>query len=322
MTSRARVLNSINHREPDRLPVFKPNIIRTYEPFGKETQNYLDNYDFDCLVGLKSSIGLEPKPREDIGDGVTEDEFGCRFKYMGVGMPYCIQHPLAHAQSIGEIERFPWPDVVKNEIDETEAAEHAIDSRKNIPFATSISVGSIFHQYHYLRGFEQWLMDMKINPELHEAVARKIYSIRLEQVLQQLDVVGEYTDIVVAGDDFGHSTATYFSPEDFRSLIKPYYEELITAIKKKCPHIKFYFHSHGRIMDIVPDLIDCGVDIEKILVFGSVDDVKRHVSEVLEILAPGGGYLFKAQAISHLIPFENLITAYDLAREYDGYAGV
>ena len=154
MTSKERVLNAVNHREPDRLPVFRPNIIKTYEPFSKETQDFLDNFGFDTLVGLKYTARLEPKFRTDVEDGVNEDDFGCRFKYMGVGNPYCIYHPLAHAQSIGEIERFPWPDVVKSENVESEAVEHAKDVRNSAAFASAISVGSIFHQYHYLRGFE------------------------------------------------------------------------------------------------------------------------------------------------------------------------
>ena len=75
-------------------------------------------------------------------------------------------------------------------------------------------------------------------------------------------------------------------------------------------------HEYGKRL-----CFEGGIDIEKILVFGSVEDVKKRVRELIDILGPGGGYLFKAQAISHLIPFENLITAYNPAFEYDGYAG-
>ncbi len=54
---------------------------------------------------------------------------------------------------------------------------------------------------------------------------------------------------------------------------------------------------------------------------GTLDEVKEHVKEVIDILAPGGGFIFKAQAISHVIPYENLVTTYNIALEYGSYGG-
>ena len=129
-----------------------------------------------------------------------------------------------------------------------------------------------------------------------------------------------------------------------------YYQDLVGRIKNRFPHIKFYLHSHGQIMDLVPDLIDCGVDVlnpilpldhmdavqlkraygdelcfhggvdvEHIMIFGTVDEVRDHVKQVIDTLAPGGGYWFKAQVISPVIPPENVIAAYELAIEYGQY---
>jgi uroporphyrinogen decarboxylase len=191
---------------------------------------------------------------------------------------------------------------------------------------------------------------MKENPDLHKAIADRIHHINSTRAMRLLEAVGDYTDIVTTGDDFGTSTDPFMAPEDFRAYIKPYFKDIIGQIKQQFPHIKFYLHSHGQIMDLVPDLIDCGVDIlnpilpldnmdpvrlknkfgkrlsfeggidiEHILLFGTVDDVREHVKRIIDILAPGGGFLFKAQAISRLIPYENLITAYNLALEYGRY---
>ena len=55
------------------------------------------------------------------------------------------------------------------------------------------------------------------------------------------------------------------------------------------------------------------------LLYGSVDQVKEHVKKVIDILAPGGGFLFKAQAISPLIPVDNVLTTYKLGLEYGRY---
>jgi uroporphyrinogen decarboxylase len=156
--------------------------------------------------------------------------------------------------------------------------------------------------------------------------------------------------MVSVSDDFGWSAAPYMSPADFRRLVKPHYKRLIEGIKSRYPHCKFYMHSHGQIMDIVPDLIECGVDVlnpilpmdgmdprrlkraygrdlcfhggidvEHVLPFGTVDEVCDHVKRVIDILGPGGGYWFKAQVISPVIPPDNVIAAYETALDYGGY---
>ena len=99
MTSRDRVLLSVNHQEPDRLPVFGPNIIPTYEPFEERVQSFLDTFEFDRLAGLGGIVD-GPSRRRDLPEETFEDGYGCRFRYRGVGGAYCVHHPLAHAETV------------------------------------------------------------------------------------------------------------------------------------------------------------------------------------------------------------------------------
>ena len=62
-----------------------------------------------------------------------------------------------------------------------------------------------------------------------------------------------------------------------------------------------------------------GIDIERIIPFDTIDVVRDHVRRVIDILAPGGGYWLKLQAISPVIPPENVIAAYECALEYGLY---
>ena len=346
MTSRELVLRAVSHQEPDRLPLFKPNIIPTREPFAESVQHFLDTFEFDRLAPLGGIVG-GPSGRRELPDDASEDGYGCRFQYKGVGGPYCVHHPLAHAETIQDVERFDWPDPDAPERIAPDAREKARETREKGEHATCVYVETLFHRYHYLRGFDRWLMDMKLNPEVHKAIADRIYRVNSTLVMRLLEQVGDYTDIVCTGDDFGTSRAPYMSPADFRAHIKPYYRDLIARIKARFPHVKFYLHSHGQIMDLVPDLVDCGVDIlnpilpldnmdpvrlkrdfgsrlafeggidiEHILLFGTAAEVEEHVKSVIDILAPGGGFLFKAQAVSPLIPPRNLIETYRTALEY------
>jgi uroporphyrinogen decarboxylase len=348
MNSRERVLLAINHQEPDRVPMFKPNLIQTHEPLDERVRRFLNTFEFDRFEGLNRFLD-SPIKRHRLSEDLYEDSYGCRFRYKGVGMPYCIHHPLAYAETIEDVERFNWPDPEEVKI-APNAREEAKEIREKSGYATAVGVDMLFHRYHYLRGFDRWLIDLKTNPRLHKAIADRIHHINVTLAMKLLDEVGEYTDIVTTGDDFGTSTSPYMSPWDFRVHIKPYLKDLIGRIKGRFPHIKFYLHSHGQIMDLVPDLIDCGVDIlnpilpldnmdpvvlkrefgeklcfeggidiEHILIFGTVEEVREHVKRVIDILAPDGGYLFKLQAISYLIPYENLRAAYEFALEYGRY---
>jgi len=349
MTSRQRVLATLDHREPDRIPLFGPNIIQTYEPYDGQVREFLDTFEFDDLAQLPGLVDPPNQLREQ-PDQTFVDGYGCRYKYMGVGLPYCTHSPLARAETIADVEAFDWPDPEAPHLIAEDAAERARAVRQQEQYATAVGVGTLFHQYHYLRGFEQWMIDVRLNRGLLQAIADQIYHVNSTLLMRLLEQVGQYTDLVTAGDDFGHSTALYMSPDDFRALIKPYYRDLVALIKRRFPHIKFYLHSHGQIMDVVPDLVECGVDvlnpvlpldhmdpvrlkrefggdlcfhggidIEHIVPFGTVDQVRDHVREVIDILAPGGGYWFKLQAISPMIPPENVIAAYELALDYGRY---
>jgi len=350
MKTRDRVMTALEHREADRVPMFSPNIMDTTEPYDPGLQAFLDEFDFDELAGPNAMVDT-PSWRREMGEGLSVDGYGCRYQYMGVGLPYCTLSPLEHAESIAEIEAFDWPDPEAPGLVTADARNRAKKARKKTDRAITVGLSPLFHQYHYLRGFEQWMVDVKLNRGIHEAISTHLHRINKTLALRLLEEVGEYVDLVTMGDDLGTSTMPYMSPEDFRALIKPYYRDLISTIKTRFPHLRFYLHSHGQIMDLVGDLIECGVevlnpilpldhmdpvrlkrefgrdlcfhggiDVESIVPFGTVDAVRDHVKEVMDILAPGGGYWFKLQVISPMIPPQNVMAAYECALEHGTYA--
>jgi uroporphyrinogen decarboxylase len=349
VTSRERVMLALTHVEPDRVPLFAPNVMDTRAPYDERVKRFLEDFAFDRFVSLEGLLH-HPAQQRELSQDIRVDGYGCRYEYRGVGLPYCIYSPLAHAETIADVEAFDWPDPEAPGLIAKDAREKARAAHEQREYVTAVSVAALFHQYHYLRGFEQWMIDIKLNPGVHETIASHIYHIHSTLLMRLLDEVGPYADIVTGGDDFGWSVAPYMSPADFRRLIKPYYMDLVGRIKGRFPHLRFYLHSHGQIMDLVPDLIECGVDVlnpilpldhmdpvrlkrafgsalcfhggvdvEHVMPFGTVDEVRDHVKRVIDVLAPGGGYWFKAQVISPVIPPENVIAAYETALEYGRY---
>jgi uroporphyrinogen decarboxylase len=349
MKSRDRVLSALDHQEPDRVPLFAPNVMDTREPYDESVRAFLDQFPFDRLAYVGGTVG-HPSEKREVAPDVFVDGYGCRYEYRGVGLPYCVHSPLAGAATVADVESFDWPDPDTPGLIALDAREQAQALYRRGEFVTSVGLPPIFHQYHYLRGFEGWMLDVRLNPDVHEAISRRLTHIHGTLLMRLLEEVGDYTDLVSAGDDLGWSAAPYMSPADFRKLIKPHYKGLIGQIKGRWPQIKVYLHSHGQIMDLVPDLIECGVDVlnpilpldnmepvrlkreygdalcfhggidvEHVLPFGTVEQVRQHVREVIDLLAPGGGYWFKAQVISPVIPPENVIAAYEEAMDYGRY---
>lgn len=177
MNSRERVLAAIGHREPDRVPLFKPNVISTYEEFDPRVRDFFDSFEFDRFADV-GAVRSHPAARREAGKEAYEDAYGCRYRYRGVGMPYCVHHPLAGAESVEEVEQFEWPNPDPAGLLAPQTREEALWTRREGRHLTRVHLGNIFHQYHYLRGFERWMMDLKLRPELHRRVAEHILDIR------------------------------------------------------------------------------------------------------------------------------------------------
>lgn len=348
MTSKQRVLASMNHEPTDRLPILASDTIQTDQPLDPRLVEFLDAFPFDHRADYGYLI-RRPLERVSNEQGLLIDGYGCRFESKGVGDPYCTFSPLADAETVADVEAFDWPDPTAADVLRADAREQVKLCYDQGQYAISVGVGTLFHQYHYLRGFEQWLIDVKLNRAVHEAIAARIAHINLTLLMRLLDKVGEYVDLVTAADDFGTSISTFIDPEDFRELVKPHYQKLIAGIKSRFPHIKFRLHSHGQIMAILPDLIECGVDVlnpvlpldhmdpvrikrdfgndicfdggidtEHVLPFGSVEEVRDHVRKTIDILAPGAGYWYSLSGVSSVMPPENVIAALECAAESGG----
>ena len=92
---------------------------------------------------------------------------------MGVGMPYCIHSPLAHAQTVADVEALDWPDPEASTWIEEDVRARAKRAREQQDRVITVNVAPLFHQYHYLRGFEQWMIDVKLNRDVHQAIAQR-----------------------------------------------------------------------------------------------------------------------------------------------------
>ena len=186
--------------------------------------------------------------------------------------------------------------------------------------------------------------------ETHDFLDRLV-EIHLTHLEQFLGTVGEYIDIIVFGDDLGMQTGPQIAPEMYREFFKPRHK-LLWHRAKEWADVKVMLHSCGGIRELIPDLIEAGLDavnpvqiscsgvdpkelkaeFGKDLVFwgggcdtrdvlpnGTPERVREHVREQIEILSPSGGFVFQQvhNILANIRP-ENVLTMFDaILKSYD-----
>ena len=171
-----------------------------------------------------------------------------------------------------------------------------------------------------------------------------------------MEAVGDLLDVIVFGDDLGTQAAPQLSPDLYQETIHPRHKRLYSYVRSHYPECRVFLHSCGSIHDLIPMLIDEGVqvlnpvqtsatnmdprelkkrfgadlvfwggglDTQKVLPTGTPQDVRRMVLERMEILAPGGGFVFcQIHNIQANVPPANILAMYNAVREFNGQAPI
>lgn len=153
--------------------------------------------------------------------------------------------------------------------------------------------GHYFHQrLAYLRGIENLLFDLYDNQSQLQQVMDALisfYSVWAERA----KLTG--SDGVWAGDDLGTQNSLFMPPEIFRKVYKPYYTKLAEILHKS--NLDFWLHTCGNVTELMPDLIEAGVDIIHPIQVGTMD-AEKIVSEFGNEIA-----LWVGMDVQQLIPF-------------------
>ena len=112
----------------------------------------------------------------------------------------------------------------------------------------------------FLRGYEQFCMDLYWNLDMAHAILDKVTETDIALWDLFLQNVDGYVQVVAQGDDLGTQRGTWIKPEMYRELIRPYHKRLYDFIHSKT-QAKVFMHSCGSVFDLIPDLIEAGVQI-------------------------------------------------------------
>jgi uroporphyrinogen decarboxylase len=212
-------------------------------------------------------------------------------------------------------------------------------------------VYGVFELACWMCGFEDFLWRMAADQPFVQAIFKRLLALQKAFIQPYYQAIGQYIHVTTSGDDFGMQTGPFMAPARFRTLIKPYFKERIDFTHGLTPAY-FWHHSCGSVYDLIPDLIDAGVNIlnpiqpgaakmeperlkadygdklcfhggfdtQNVLPFGSDDQIHHEVKRVMDALKPGGGFIFSAaHNIQDDVPAANVITMFREARQLGSY---
>lgn len=204
--------------------------------------------------------------------------------------------------------------------------------------------GNILEIGMFLHGADRLFLLMASEPEKAHRFFDEVVAMHLANLEKQLPLIGEFIDIVGYSDDLGMQTGPLLSPRMYREFIKPRHQAMWRRTKELAD-VKVFLHCCGGVRELIPDLIDAGLDIlnpvqitcrgmdarelkaefGKDLVFwgggcdtrhvlpnGTPQEVRRHVREQVSIFSPGGGFVFnQVHAIQANVPPENIVAMFE-----------
>ena len=290
MNSRERVMLTLNHQEPDRIPIdlggsicssiHKDAYIALKKHLGMELEEiqmvdyvqqlpYLDEallerfgVDFR-MVQLPAATAPDLDIFEEGDYYAFIDRWGSRLHMPKDGGLYFdwVEFPIKEA-TMEALDNYTWPrpDPPEYNARLREQAEYLYEKTDCALVGSAIIGGGIFEQPARTMGLESFLMALVTEPKFADRLMGQITEIYIESCNNYLEHVGEYLHVFTYWDDVCGQDGWLISPDIYRKIVKPKQRRLLEAIKSKTD-AKIYYHGCGAVYDLIPDLIELGFDI-------------------------------------------------------------
>jgi uroporphyrinogen decarboxylase len=390
MTGKDRITTALNHKEADRIPydiggttvtaITKNAYINAMKDRGLSPDFEPDEIDpisqivmptEENLIALKSDtrrIGAMRIPeylsrREIVGNDIMRvtDYYDCSWElclskdiyYNQVSYP--LKKYASTTEGINDLHRVNWPrysKILRKDLD------IQIERVKDYCCVADRNVAGFTENSLRIRGYEEWYMDTVLD----YAGVNRLINIILDDKIQYWNELIDWAiergvedriQVVSECDDLGSQDSTIIDPDLLRQLVIPKLKILFSHIKKRLPHVKVFMHSCGAIRELIPDLIEAGLDILNpvqfsaagmelsglkkdfgdVLTFwgggvdtqstlnnGTAQEVKDEVKKVIDILAPGGGFVFApVHNVQDDVSPDNFWAMWDALQEYGKY---
>jgi uroporphyrinogen decarboxylase len=382
MNSRERLLKTLDHEEPDRIPIdlggsivtsiTKNAYIELKRYLGMEVGDvkiydyvqqlpYIDELllkrlEIDVrMIATHYAVSENQEIYEEDNYYYFYDRWGSKLRMPKKNGHYFdwVDFPIKET-SIEALNNYKWPEPDSKDYI-LRLKERAKDLYQNTDYAlvgTAIFGGGVFEQPARIMRMEDFLSSLITEVKFADKVMEKIKDLYIENCSRYLEEIGNYIQVFVYWNDIATQSSFLISPEMYRELVKPKDKEIIDAIKSKTK-AKIFYHSCGAVKELIPDLIDIGVDIlnpvqvsakgmdtkmlkkefgkyitfwgggcdtQHVLPYGTTKEVKEEVKKRINHLAPGGGFVFNTvHNIQDDVPPQNIMSMFEALDEYGKY---
>ena len=272
-------------------------------------------------------------------DGITYriDEWGTKWEDHGTGM-FSTYHPMEEGYKHISGVRFP----NANDTSRFDIARAGFEKNPDCYAAGGVWF-TLFERLWMLRGFENMMTDPYDNEDEFLALKERVMEVNLAMIDKWLELP---VDMICFSDDWGSQRGLLINPEEWRRIYKNDYKRMFEKVRSAGKHV--FMHLCGNIFEIIPDLIDIGlnilnpvqpqamcleklskefrghicfnggIDVQGVMVSGTPDDVQAAVHRTIELLStPKGGYIVgTSHSIMPETPLDNVIALLEAVNKY------
>jgi uroporphyrinogen decarboxylase len=315
---------------------------------------WLGNPNVDTWPILHRYFGTtsEEELRQKLGDdcrwicpqfypGAYRDPDGRQLFDEGLDRKKHMAPPLAHCDTVAEIERFAWPRAEYLDFDACLAGlRRAGDVYRLSGFWTCF-----YHNLADLFGMETYFIKMHTHPDVVLAATDRVCHFYYEANERFFAAAGDLVDGYFFGNDFGTQQSLICGPRDFERFIFPWFRRFTEQGHRHGYQV--VLHSCGSVFRVIEDLIaagvDClhplqarardmqaerlaaafkgrlaflgGIDVQELLTRGSPDEVRADVRRVKRLLGPNLIVSPSHEAILPNVPPENVAALAEAAHQ-------
>ena len=277
------------------------------------------------------------------------DEWGCERRFTGIYWDL-VSAPIADL-SAKDLDDYPWPDpdsIPQALIDAAAARAKYLHEETDYVVCASHPVFGIFELGCWMCGFEEFMVRMLTDEPFVTRFFEIVLDYQKKVIRRYYPPLAPYIDYTSSGDDFATQSDLFISPQLFDKLIAPYFKERIDYTRQ-FTDAPFLHHSCGNVSRLIPRLAECGVDIlnpiqptgpnmrperlkrdfgdmivfhggldtQHVLPGGTPESIAGAVHGLLDVMQPGGGYIFAAaHNLQGDVPAENVVSMFRAARSW------
>ncbi len=349
MTAKERVMAGVGHQETEKIPTTfdaEKEVYRAlYDHLQVKTNEELfDRLHADTWMILPGNFIYTADEDKKTEKTATWGYKTRVTRYSGGTYDEAFHNPLAGKDTIADIKAHKWPppEILGFEHFPGEAKAHSDRA------VIGVFTWGAFFIACYIRGLEDLLIDFALRKDYAHYLIDTIDEICATALRTMLESYGSGIDIVFMCDDYCSQLAPLFSPAAFREFVMPYLRELVGIVHQYDK--KFLLHCCGAVRQLIPMIIDAGVDmleplqtraegmeplglkrdfgkdlcfyggvdLQHILCRGTTQQVADEVKRLIDVLGEQGGYILGPghTYIQTDAPIENIMAMYETASSY------